>query len=351
MNKILMKGNEALAEAAVRAGCRYFFGYPITPQTELPQYLSKRMPEAGGVFLQAESEVAAINMVYGASGAGARVMTSSSSPGISLKAEGISYIAGAELPCVIVNMMRGGPGLGTIQPAQGDYFQATKGGGHGDYRLLVLAPASVQEAVDLTILAFDLADQYRNPVMILGDGVLGQMMEPVEFKLTEDSELPVKEWATTGKKGRKKNIINSLYLQPEKLEQHVNRLAHKFGTMEAKEQRAETYLADDAEILLAAYGTTSRVCKKAVDLAREEGIKAGLFRPISLWPFPVFALQEILNGVKGIITVEMSLGQMVEDVRLSVNGRVPVDFYGRTGGMVPTPREVFNKIVAFQEVL
>jgi len=351
MSKVLMKGNEAIAEAAVRAGCRYFFGYPITPQTELPQYLAKRMPEVDGVFLQAESEIAAINMVYGASGAGARVMTSSSSPGISLKTEGISYIAGAELPCVIVNMMRGGPGLGSIQPAQGDYFQATKGGGHGDYKLLVLAPASVQEAVDLTIEAFDLADQYRNPVMILGDGILGQMMEPVEFKLTEDKELPVKEWATTGKKGRKKNIINSLYLQPEKLEQHVNRLADKFGEMEAKEQRAETYLAEDAEILLAAYGTTSRVCKKAVDMAREEGIKAGLFRPISLWPFPTYALQEVLANVKGILTVEMSLGQMVEDVRLAVNGKAPVDFYGRTGGMVPTSRDVFEKIVAFREVL
>ncbi|KJS22480.1 MAG: 2-ketoisovalerate ferredoxin oxidoreductase [Clostridiaceae bacterium BRH_c20a] len=351
MNKVLMKGNEALAEAAVRAGCRYFFGYPITPQTELPQYLSKRMPEIGGVFLQAESEIAAINMVYGASGAGARVMTSSSSPGISLKAEGISYIAGAELPCVIVNMMRGGPGLGTIQPAQGDYFQATKGGGHGDYKLLVLAPASVQEAVDLTIQAFDLADKYRNPVMILGDGILGQMMEPVEFKLTENNELPVKEWATTGKKGRKKNIINSLYLQAEKLEQHVNRLADKFGEMEAKEQKAETYLTDDAEILLAAYGTTSRVCRKAVDMAREEGIKAGLFRPISLWPFPEYALQQVLGRVKGILTVEMSLGQMIEDVRLAVNGKVPTDFYGRVGGMVPTSRDVLEKIVAFREVL
>jgi len=351
MSKVLMKGNEALAEAAVRAGCRYFFGYPITPQTELPQYLAKRMPEVGGVFLQAESEVAAINMVYGASGAGARVMTSSSSPGISLKAEGISYIAGAELPCVIVNIMRGGPGLGTIQPAQGDYFQATKGGGHGDYKLLVLAPASVQEAVDLTVVAFDLADQYRNPVMILGDGVLGQMMEPVEFKMTENNKLPVKEWATTGKKGRKKNIINSLYLQPEKMEQHVNRLADKFGEMEAKEQRSETYLAEDAEILLAAYGTTSRVCRKAVDMAREEGIKVGLFRPISLWPFPVCALQQALGEVKGILTVEMSLGQMIEDVRLAVNGKVPVDFYGRVGGMVPTSRDVFEKIVAFREVL
>jgi len=351
MNKVLMKGNEALAEAAVRAGCRYFFGYPITPQNELPQYLSKRMPEAGGVFLQAESEIAAINMVYGASGAGARVMTSSSSPGISLKAEGISYIAGAELPCVIVNMMRGGPGLGTIQPAQGDYFQATKGGGHGDYKLLVLAPASVQEIVDLTVEAFDMADKYRNPVMILGDGILGQMMEPVEFKLTENNELPVKEWATTGKKGRKKNVINSLYLQAEKLEQHVNRLADKFGEMEAKEQRAETYLTEDAEIILAAYGTTSRVCKKAVDMAREDGIKAGLFRPISLWPFPAYAIQQVLGEVKGILTVEMSLGQMVEDVRLAVNGKVPVDFYGRVGGMVPTSRDVFEKIAAFREVL
>ncbi|MGI6227182.1 MAG: 3-methyl-2-oxobutanoate dehydrogenase subunit VorB [Peptococcales bacterium] len=350
MNKLLMKGNEALGEAAIRAGCRYFFGYPITPQTELPQYLSKRMPEIGGVFLQAESEVAAINMVYGASGAGARVMTSSSSPGISLKAEGISYIVGAELPCVIVNVMRGGPGLGGIQPSQGDYFQATKGGGHGDYKLLVLAPASVQETVDLTILAFNLADKYRNPVMILSDGIIGQMMEPVEFKQTDDNELPVKDWATTGKKGRKKNIINSLFLQPEKLEQHVNRLADKFREMKAKEQRAEIYLTEDAEILLAAYGTSARVCKKAIDMAREEGIKVGLFRPISLWPFPVVLLQKQLSGIKGILTVEMSLGQMVEDVRLAVNGKVPVDFYGRTGGMVPTPRAIFEKIIAFREV-
>jgi len=351
MDKVLMKGNEAVGEAAIKAGCKYFFGYPITPQNELPQYLSKRLPKVDGVFLQAESEVAAINMVYGGAGAGARVMTSSSSPGISLKMEGISYIAGAELPCVIVNMMRGGPGLGSIQPAQGDYFQATKGGGHGDYRLLVLAPASVQEAVDLTIEAFDLADKYRNPVMILADGVLGQMMEPVQFKVSEDKELPKKEWATTGKKGREKNIINSLHLQPEKLEQHVNRLAEKYGEMEAKEQRAETYLADDAEILLAAYGTSSRVAKAAVDMARTEGIKAGLFRPISLWPFPNFVLKEIISGVKGILTVEMSLGQMVEDVRLAVNGKIPVDFYGRTGGMVPTARDVYDKIVAFQEVL
>ncbi|MFZ5943422.1 MAG: 3-methyl-2-oxobutanoate dehydrogenase subunit VorB [Bacillota bacterium] len=351
MSKILMKGNEALGEAAIKAGCRYFFGYPITPQNEIPQYLSKRMPEVGGVYLQAESEVAAINMVYGAAGSGARVMTSSSSPGVSLKMEGLSYIAGAELPCVIVNMMRGGPGLGSIQPAQGDYFQATKGGGHGDYRTLVLAPASIQEAVDLIIEAFDLADKYRNPVMILGDGVLGQMMEPVEFKKTDDITLPHKDWAATGKKNRKKNVINSLYLQAEKLEQHVLCLAEKFGEMEAKEQRAETYLADDAEILLAAYGTTSRVCKAAIDMAREEGIKAGLFRPISLWPYPVIALQDILPGVKGILTVEMSLGQMVEDVRLAVNGKVPVDFYGRTGGMVPTARAVYEKIMAFQEVL
>lgn len=351
MSKVLMKGNEAIGEAAIQAGCKYFFGYPITPQNELPQYFSRRMPEVGGVYLQAESEIAAINMVYGAAGSGARVMTSSSSPGISLKTEGISYIAGAELPAVIVNMMRGGPGLGSIQPAQGDYFQATKGGGHGDYRMLVLAPASVQEAVNLTMEAFDLADKYRNPVVVLGDGVLGQMMEPVEFTGINKKELPKKEWAATGKKNRKKNIINSLYLQPEKLEQHVTHLAEKFGEMEAKEQRWETYLAEDAEILLAAYGTTARICKAAVDMARGEGIKAGLFRPISLWPYPTVALQDTLPGVKGILTVEMSLGQMVEDVRLAVQGKVPVEFYGRTGGMIPLARDVFDKIVAFQEVL
>lgn len=342
--KVLMKGNEALGEAAIQAGCRYFFGYPITPQTELPEYLAKRMPEVGGVFLQAESEVAAINMVYGAAGAGARVMTSSSSPGISLKQEGISYLAGAELPCVIVNIMRGGPGLGSIQPSQSDYFQATKGGGHGDYRNIVLAPGSVQELVDLTFWSFELADRYRNPVMILGDGVLGQMMEPVEFNPGAAAAQVEKPWATTGCKGRQKNIINSLYLDPEVLEKHNERLQRKFRTMEEKEPRAETYRTADAEIVLVAFGTTARICKAAVDAAREEGIRAGLVRPITLWPYPVDILNAALQKAKAVLTVEMNAGQMVEDVRLAVNGRLPVYFYGRTGGMLPTSKAVLEEI-------
>lgn len=343
-----MKGNEALGEAAIRAGCRYFFGYPITPQNELPQYLAKRMPEVDGVFLQAESEVAAINMVYGAAGSGARVMTSSSSPGISLKLEGISYIAGAELPCVIVNIVRGGPGLGGIQPAQSDYFQATKGGGHGDYRLLVLAPASVQEGVELVIEGFDLADKYRIPVMILGDGVLGQMMEPVDFPELGQVQLAPKPWAATGKKNRKSNVINSLHLQPEKLEEHVYHLEQKYKEMQ-KEVRSESYLVDDADIILVAYGTTARIVKAAIDLARQEGIKAGLVRPISVWPFPDKAIQEAIKGAKAVLTVEMSLGQMVEDVRLAVNGALPVKFYGRTGGMVPIARDIFEQIKALSQ--
>ncbi len=344
--KILMKGNEAIAEAAVKAGCRYFFGYPITPQNALPEYLSHRLPEVGGVFLQAESEVAASNMVYGAAGAGARVLTSSSSPGISLKAEGISYIAGAELPAVIVNMMRGGPGLGGIQPSQADYFQATKGMAHGDFYLTVLAPSSVQEAVDLTIEAFDIADRYRNPVIIVGDGIIGQMMEPVEFKTEIDpADLPEKEWATDGAKGRETNLINSLALDPKDLEDHNYRLKAKYEKMKENEVRYETHKMEDAEIALVAYGTTARISISAIEMAREKGIKAGLIRPISLFPFPEKVINEAADQVESFLTVEMSLGQMVEDVRLAVNGKKPVHFYGRTGGMVPAPEEIFEEIV------
>jgi 2-oxoglutarate/2-oxoacid ferredoxin oxidoreductase subunit alpha len=348
MAKVLMKGNEALGEAAVRAGCRYFFGYPITPQNELPHYLAQRLPEAGGVFLQAESEVAAIHMVYGAAGAGARVMTSSSSPGISLKMEGISYLAGAELPCVIVNMVRGGPGLGGIQPAQSDYFQAVKGGGHGDYRLLVLAPASVQEMVDLTAKAFELADYYRTPVMILGDGILGQMMEPVEFPEVQ-VKLTDKPWATTGAKGRQPNLINSLFLAPEKLEEHNISLFEKYAEMQAKETLAEQYHTEDADIVVVGYGSTARISKAAVDMARKEGIKVGLFRPITLFPFPEKEINQACSQAKQVLTVEMSMGQMIEDVRLALNCRLPVSFYGRVGGMVPTTRAVYNEIVKLNE--
>ena len=345
MAKVLMKGNEALAEAAIRAGCRYFFGYPITPQNEIPQYLAKRLPEVGGVFLQAESEIAAINMVYGAAGSGARVMTSSSSPGISLKQEGITYIAGAELPCVIVNMQRGGPGLGSIQPAQSDYFQAVKGGGHGDYKLLVLAPATIQETVDLMGKAFDLADEYRNPVMILGDGILGQMMEGVEFPAEESSgTLFDKSWATTGAKGRKPNVINSLFLDPIELEKHNHHLQRKYERM-AKEVLWENYQTDDAELVLVGYGSSARIAKAAVDQARAQGIKAGLFRPITLFPFPKEALQEACKQANDVLTVEMSMGQLVEDVRYNLEFKVPVHFYGRSGGMVPTTRAVLEEII------
>ncbi len=340
-----MKGNEAIAEAAVIGGCKLFFGYPITPQNEIPEYMSKRLPEVGGVFLQAESEVSAINMVFGAAGCGARVMTSSSGPGISLKQEGISYLAGAELPCVIVNMARGGPGLGNIGPAQSDYFQATKGGGHGDYRLIVLAPASVQEMVDLTINAFDLADKYRNPVMILGDGILGQMMEPVEFKVTELRQSPEKPWATTGKRGRAaRNLITSLYIVPENLEKHNRRLAAKYAQIKDSEQDCEEYFVADAEYVLAAYGTSARICKAVVDRAREQGIKVGLIRPVTVWPFPAAAYHKAADKAKAFLTIELSSGQMVEDVRLAVNGKKPVYFYGRSGGMVPSVAEIFGEL-------
>lgn len=343
--RILMKGNEAIGEAAIKAGCRFFFGYPITPQNELPEYMSRRMPQVDGTFVQAESEVAAINMVYGAAGAGARVMTSSSSPGISLKQEGISYIAGAELPAVIVNIVRGGPGLGGIQPGQGDYFQSVKGGGHGDYRLIVLAPANLQEAVDLVTEAFDLADFYRNPILILGDGLLGQMMEPVEFNSAKPRELPVKDWATNGLRnhGGKTNIINSLVLDPNGLEEHNIRLQEKYARIVEAEQRAELISCDDAELVIVAYGSTARIAKTAITQLRDEGLKVGLLRPISLWPFPVKAFESVIPTTKSFLTVEMSAGQMVEDVRLTVNGRKPVQFYGRMGGIVPTPEEIVTQ--------
>lgn len=348
--KVLMKGNEAVAEAAIMAGCRCFFGYPITPQNEIPEYMSRRMPEVGGVFLQAESEVAGSNMVYGAACAGARVMTTSSSPGISLMQEAISYMAGAELPCVVVNIVRGGPGLGGIQGAQSDYFQATKGGGHGDYHLLVLGPSTVQELVDLTMEAFDLADMYRNPVMILGDAILGQMMEPVEMrKRPPRADLPPKTWATTGAAGRPKNIITSLYLDPAKLEKHNLRLAEKYNRMAAEQVRYATHMTEDADVVLVAYGTTARIARAALDRARERGLRVGLFRPISLWPFPYEALATAAAGAAHVLVVEMSLGQMVEDVRLALGETKPVHFYGRTGGMSPSPREILDEIVKIVE--
>lgn len=346
MTKVLMKGNEALAEAAIQAGCRYYFGYPITPQNEVSEYLAKRMIEVGGVFLQAESEVSAINMVYGAGGAGARVLITSSSPGISLMQEGISYIVGAEIPCVIANIMRGGPGLGGIQPSQSDYFQATKGGGHGDYRLIVLAPSTVQEMADLVQKAFSISDKYRNPVMILSDGMIGQIMEPVDFEsiINKDLSIPDKPWATTGtgKRG-KRNIINSLELDPKELEKHNIKLFKKYKEAEENETRYEMVSCDDAELILVAYGTTARIAKNVIDKARHEGIKLGLIRPISLWPFPKEPFINTYDHTKAYLTIEMSMGQMVEDVRLSVNGKRPVYFYGRTGGMVPHPKDILDE--------
>jgi 2-oxoglutarate ferredoxin oxidoreductase subunit alpha len=339
----MVKGNEAIGEAAIRAGCRFFFGYPITPQSELPAYMARRMPEVKGTYLQAESEVAAINMVLGAAAAGVRAMTSSSSPGFSLKQEGISYMVGSELPCVVVNVMRGGPGLGNIQPSQSDYFQMVKGGGHGDYRLIALAPSTVQELVDLTELAFELADKYRNPVGLLGDGLLGQTMEPVRYPELRDG-VPHADWALTGAKGRKKRIVNSLFLVPEPLEEHNHMLQAKFKRMES-EVRFEEHRCEDAELVVVAYGTAARISRAAVDLARKHGHKVGMLRPITVWPFPSAAIAGLVDrGVKRFLTVEMSCGQMVEDVRLAVGCRADVQFYGRTGGIVPTPREVVVQI-------
>lgn len=340
-----MKGNEAFGKAAMVAGCKYFFGYPITPQSELPEYLSRELPAIGGTFVQAESEVAAINMVYGAGGCGARVLTSSSSPGIALKQEGITYCAGAEVPCVILNVVRGGPGLGSIQPSQSDYFMTTRGGGDGDYRTPVYAPASVQEACDMIMDAFDVAELYRTPVLVLLDGMIGQMMEPVDFdKPRKQRELPSKEgWATTGTKGqRKPNIINSLYLSPEILEEHNYHLQRKYDVIEANELQYEMDRTEDAELVFVAYGTMARVVKNCVNEMRAEGYKVGLIRPKTVWPYPYKAFDEI-PACKNLFVIEMSLGQMVEDVKLGSNGRYPVHFYGRPGGMVPEPKEIIKR--------
>ncbi|MDR2047451.1 MAG: 3-methyl-2-oxobutanoate dehydrogenase subunit VorB [Clostridiales bacterium] len=346
--RVLMKGNEAVAEAAVRGGCRYFFGYPITPQNEIPEYMSRRMPEVGGAFIQAESEVSAINMVYGAAGAGGRAMTSSSSPGISLKQEGISYIAAAELPCVIVNMVRSGPGLGGILPSQGDYFQAVKGGGHGDYRMLVYGPGSIQEAVDLVYGAFGKAEKYRIPVMILGDGILGQMMEPVTLpEMLDVGAIPKKEWATDGtKSGKDRRVVNSLYIEADVLEGLNRRFKAVYERLK-DETACETYLMDDAEVALTAFGTTARIAKSAAEILRGKGVKAGLIRPITLYPFPseVYAACAAKKEIKKFIALELNSGQMVEDVRLAVNGAKPVEFYGRSGGNVMSPEEMAREVM------
>ena len=347
IRKTLMCGNDACGEGAVLAGCTFYAGYPITPQNELTAYMAKRMASTGGVFIQAESELAAINMVFGASVAGARAMTSSSSPGISLKQEGISYLAGCELPCVIVNMQRGGPGLGNIAPAQGDYFQAVKGGGHGDYKTIVLAPASVQELMDYTFLGFDLADKYRNPVMVLGDGLLGQMMEPIQIRTPDpDRRATDKPWALTGCKGRKPNFIRSLFLGDGALEEHNKKLQAKYSRIKNTEVRVETFNAKDSDIILVAYGSVARIAKAAQESARAKGLKVGLIRPITLWPFPEKTIAEISGRARKFLTVEMSAGQMVEDVMLAVRGRAEVDFYGRMGGGVPTEEEILQKIEA-----
>lgn len=342
-NKILMTGNEAIAEAAIQAGCRFYAGYPITPQNEIPAYFAKRMPEVSGTFIQAESELAAINMVFGASAAGRRAMTSSSSPGISLKQEGISYLSGCELPAVIVNVMRGGPGLGNIGPSQGDYFQATKGGGHGDYHIIVLAPSSVQEAFDLTVSAFDLADKYRMPTMILVDGLLGQMMEPLRVTKSPSHQVTSKPWALTGAKNRKPNIIRSLYLADGALEELNNKLQKKYSSIAEKEVIYETYKTADCEVLVVGYGIVARICVGAIDNLRKSGLKAGLLRPVSLWPFPKKELAQAAKNKK-ILVVEMSSGQMIEDVMLSLGGKCQVEFLGRTGGEIPSEEEIINKI-------
>ena len=342
--KVLMKGNEAIAEAAILAGCRHYFGYPITPQTEIAAYMAKRMPKIGGTFLQAESEIAAINMVYGVSATGKRVMTSSSSPGISLKGEGISYLAGADLPALVVNVQRGGPGLGGIQPSQSDYFQATKGGAHGDFHMLVLAPASVQEMAELTVKGFDLADKYRMTAMILADGTMGQMMEPVslDFAAGEPVEKP---WAVTGTKmARPHNIVNSLFLKPEALEKTNFERFERYERIKETEVMYEEYMMEDAEICVVAFGIASRVSKNAINEARAQGIKVGLIRPITLWPFPEKAIAKAAEKCKKFISVELSMGQMIEDVRLAVNGKAPVTLCNRTGGMIPAPEQVLAAI-------
>ena len=342
--RVLMKGNEAIAEAAIQAGCRHYFGYPITPQTEVAAYMAKKMPKIGGVFLQAESEVASINMVYGAAAAGARVMTSSSSPGISLMGEGLSYIAGSDVPAFVVNVQRGGPGLGGIQPSQSDYFQATRGGGHGDYHMIVLAPASVQEMASLTVKGFNLADKYNMIAMILADGTIGQMMEPISFEDVEVEHYD-KPWALTGTQcQRKHNIVNSLYLQPEVLERKNFERYEKYKVVEASEALHESYLMDDADVCVVAFGIAARVAKNAVVAARGEGIKAGMIRPITLWPFPKQALSQAADQVKSFLSVELSMGQMVEDIQLATGCRRPVSLCNRVGGMIPSPDQVLESI-------
>ena len=347
MERMLMKGNEALAEAAIRAGCKCFFGYPITPQTEISAYMAKRMPKVGGVFLQAESEVAAINMVYGCASSGIRCMTSSSSPGISLKSEGVRYIAGSDLPAVIVNVMRGGPGLGGIQPSQSDYWQATRALGHGDFQIIVYAPSSVQEMADYMGKAFDMADKFRMPALILADGLLGQMMEPVVF---EDKEIKMsdasgKPWATNGHGNKRPhNIVNSLYLQADELEQYNVERFKRYERVKEELPELESYLCDDAEIVVAAYGSVARLAKAAVEQARAEGIKAGLARPITLYPYPEKELKEACKTAKKVLVTEMSMGQMVDDVKLALECRLPVEFFGRTGGVVPKPSEILARI-------
>lgn len=345
MAKVLMKGNEAIAEAAIKAGCLHYFGYPITPQTEIAEYMAKRMPKVGGLCLQAESEVAAINMIYGAAASGTRCMTSSSSPGISLKSEGISYIVGCDLPCVILNVQRGGPGLGGIQPSQADYYQATKALGHGDMHLFVLAPSSVQEMAELTCEAFDIADTYRVPVLILADGALGQMMEPVDFDLIPKREVPEKDWAACGHGGkRKKNILTSLFLNPEELENSVLARYEKYKKIDENEVRCEQFMTDDAEIVVVAYGITSRICKSAVTAARAKGIKAGLLRPITLSPFPNKELAALAKTADKFLTVELNMGQMITDVKLAIECSRPVEFCGRTGGSLVSVEDVLAKI-------
>lgn len=340
-----MKGNEVIAEAAIKAGCRLYFGYPITPQTEISETLAKRMPKVGGLCMQAESEIAAINMVLGASSTGKRVLTSSSSPGLSLKSEGISYIVGSDLPCVIVNVQRGGPGLGGIQPSQADYFQATRALGHGDMHIIVLAPASIQEIGDLTQEAFDLADIYRTPVMILADGALGQMMEPIDFDARTPREIPEKTWVASGHHNKRAhNIINSLYIQPEDLEKNIISRFERYKNIENTEVKYESFMTDDADIVIVSFGIASRISKSAIIKARAAGIKAGLLRPITVWPFPAKKLRSLADTAKTFLSVELNMGQMVSDVKLAVECKKPVEFYGRTGGMIPSVDEIFGKL-------
>jgi len=339
-DKVLMKGTDAIAEAAVRAGCRCYFGYPITPQNEIPEYMSRRMPEVGGVFLQGESEIASINMVHGASAAGVRVMTTSSSPGISLKQEGLSFLATQELPAVVVNIMRGGPGLGNIAPNQGDYYQATRGGGHGDYRMPVYAPASIQELYDITMDAFDVADRYRTPVLILGDGMMGQMMEPINIHDRTEDELPPKDYILNGAKGRPARVLKSLILNVRGMEEQNWKLKRKYDLIRQELPRHEEFMTEDAKLVVVAYGTAARIAKGAVKRARAGGLEVGLFRPVTLWPFPDAALLKVAKKTKLFLAFEMSTGQMIDDVRLAVGDKVPCEFYGRPGGVVPAPQEI-----------